>query len=282
MNEIRTGHTNVMTKENWLKAQGVEMTEIGYGTRAEIDSWMRLVQKVSGSFLGLETEEALCAHRQTVLDFMDRQEAICAKKNDEIVGLLLFSEKNNMLCFLAVDPAYRRACMRNGGNCIHNDDMRALLEEILESDLLLFSFPLYCYGMPAPLKALIDRTLPLSSMAMRKAGERYEHVEQADFSHLKYLMICGCGLPNSRHNFEPAVAQFKLCFPNQHTILIVPESPMFNAPEAESVTKPRLELIRRAGRQYAQNGEIDLALMAEITSPMIPEEVYAKIASGEM
>lgn len=174
------------------------------------------------------------------------------------------------------------SCMRNGGTCIHKDDMRALLEEILESDLLLFSFPLYCYGMPAPLKALIDRTLPLSSMAMRKAGERYEHVEQADFSHLKYLMICGCGLPNSRHNFEPAVAQFKLCFPNRHKILTVPESPMFQVPEAASVTKPRLELIRQAGRQYAQNGEIEPELMAQITSPMIPEEIYAKIASGEM
>ena len=55
------------------------------------------------------------------------------------------------------------SCMRNGGTCIHNDDMKAILEEILDSDLLIWSFPLYCYGMPAPLKALLDRTLPLSS-----------------------------------------------------------------------------------------------------------------------
>lgn len=172
------------------------------------------------------------------------------------------------------------SCMKNGGNCIFTDDMREILEEILESDLLIFSFPLYCYGMPASLKALIDRTLPLSSMAMRKVGERYEHIEQVDFSHLKYLMICGCGFPNARHNFEPAIAQFKLCFPNHHTIITVPESPMFNAAGAESVTKPRLELIRQAGRQYAEMGEIDAELMTEITSPMIPEEIYAKIANG--
>lgn len=172
------------------------------------------------------------------------------------------------------------SCMRNGGECIHKDDMKELLEEILESDLLIFNFPLYCYGMPAPLKALIDRTLPLSSMAMRKVGERYEHVEQADFSHLKYLMVCGCGFPNSRQNFEPAVAQFKLCFPHHHTIITVPESPMFNAPEAEVVTKPRLELLRQAGRQYAQTGNVDDALLAEIGSPMIPEVVYAQIING--
>ena len=174
------------------------------------------------------------------------------------------------------------ACKRNGGTCIHDDDMRAILDEILDSDLLLFSFPLYCYGMPAPLKALLDRTMPLSSMAMRKVGDRYEHVGQADFSRLRYMMICGCGFPNSQHNFEPAVAQFKLCFPCNHTIITIPESPMFNAPEATVVTEPRLRLVRQSGKQYAETGEIDTALLAEIASPMIPEEQYAAIVNGGM
>lgn len=172
------------------------------------------------------------------------------------------------------------ACMRNGGTCIHGDDMKAILEEILSSDLLIWSFPLYCYGMPAPLKALLDRTLPLSSMAMQKVGDRYEHVGQADFSHLRYLMICGCGFPNSKHNFEPAVAQFKLCFPGNHTIITVPESPMFNAPEAAVVTEPRLTRVKQAGRQFAETGEIDASLLEKICSPMIPDEQYAAIVNG--
>ncbi|MCR5289425.1 MAG: flavodoxin family protein [Treponema sp.] len=170
-------------------------------------------------------------------------------------------------------------CKRNGGTCVYKDDMRDILEEILASDLLLFNFPLYAYGMPAPLKALIDRTMPLSSMAMQKVGERYEHVGQADYSHLKYLMICGCGFPNSKLNFEPAVAQFTLCFPNNHTIITVPESPMFNAPEAAVVTMPRLELVKQAGKEYAQKGEISAELLAQVCSPMIPEDEYAKIVN---
>ena len=173
------------------------------------------------------------------------------------------------------------ACKRNGGTCIHDDDMRAILSEILESDLLPFSFPLYSYGMPAPLKALLDRTMPLSSMAMQKVGDRYEHVGQADFSRLRYMMICGCGFPNSKHNFEPAVAQFKQCFPCNHTIITIPESPMFNAPEAKIVTEPRLELVRQAGKQFAETGEINTALLAEIGSPMIPDEQYAAIVNGQ-
>ena len=172
------------------------------------------------------------------------------------------------------------SCMRNGGTCIHDDDMKAILNEILESTLLILSFPLYCYGMPASLKAVIDRILPLSSMAMQKVGDRYEHVGQADFSHLRYLMICGCGFPNSRHNFEPAVEQFRLLFPQRHTILTVPESPLFNAPKAAVVTEPRLQLVRQAGHQYAEKGIIEASLLAEITSPMIPEEQYAAIVNS--
>lgn len=173
------------------------------------------------------------------------------------------------------------ACKRNGGVCVRQDDMAGLLRKMLQSDVLLFSFPLHSYGMPASLKNLIDRTLPLSAMAMQKVGDRYEHVGQANYEHLRFLMLCGCGFPNSRRNFEPAIAQFELLFPNRHTILTMPESPMFSAPEAAPVTTPRLSLLREAGRQYAQSFAIDPALLEQIGSPMIPEDLYAKICSGE-
>ena len=55
---------------------------------------------------------------------------------------------------------------------------------------------------------------------------------------------------------------------------------MFNAPEAAIVTEPRLALVKQAGKQYAETGEIDAALLAEIGSPMIPEEQYAAIVNG--
>ena len=171
-------------------------------------------------------------------------------------------------------------CKQNGGHCVIDDDMGNILEQMLSSDLLLFSFPLHSYGMPAALKNLIDRMLPLSAMTMAEVNGRYVHVGQRDYSHLRYLMICGCGFPNSRRNFEPAVRQFELMFPNDHTILTVPESPMFNAPEAAVVTVPRLELVKNAGRQYAETGVIDAALLSEIGSPMIPEETYARIVNG--
>ncbi len=82
--------------------------KIELATKQDIDNWMNLVGKVKDSFPGLETEEALAEHRNTVLEFMDKACAICAKADNKIVGTLLFSKESNTLCFLAVDAEYRR------------------------------------------------------------------------------------------------------------------------------------------------------------------------------
>ena len=86
----------------------VDMVKIELGTEVDIDHWMYLVDKVKGNFPGLETKEALDEHRDTVLDFMSKNCAICAKYGEKIVGVLLFSKNPNILCFLAVDAEYRR------------------------------------------------------------------------------------------------------------------------------------------------------------------------------
>lgn len=82
--------------------------EIQIAKERDIDDWMGLVSQVKDQFPGMETEKALVEHRETVLGFVRKESAICARIGDKIVGALLFSKDQNMICFLAVDPAYRR------------------------------------------------------------------------------------------------------------------------------------------------------------------------------
>ena len=44
--------------------------KIGFAAPRELDGWMELVDKVKDSFPGLETKEALDAHRKTVQEFV--------------------------------------------------------------------------------------------------------------------------------------------------------------------------------------------------------------------
>ena len=79
-----------------------------FAEKKDIASWMKLVRQIRGDFPGLETEMSLDAHEQTVLRFMAKRQALCVWEADEIIGALLFSRRQNRICFLAVSPEHRR------------------------------------------------------------------------------------------------------------------------------------------------------------------------------
>ena len=85
------------------------MEEIAYGKPKDIGSWMELVKSVSWNFPGLETEEMIEEHKETVLHFMSSEQAMCMKdEKGNVIGVILFSREHNMICFLAVSPQSRR------------------------------------------------------------------------------------------------------------------------------------------------------------------------------
>lgn len=86
----------------------IEHIKVELGRPSDINSWMRLVRKVSWNFPGLETEQSIEEHKITVLKFMNDKRALCVKNEEDIIGVLLYSRKHNMICCLAVDPAYRK------------------------------------------------------------------------------------------------------------------------------------------------------------------------------
>ncbi len=82
--------------------------ELYEGGEKDIRAWMRLVRKLAWNFPGLETEEALLEYRRTVLRFMADGRALCASEGGQLAGILLFSRRQNRICFLAVAPERRR------------------------------------------------------------------------------------------------------------------------------------------------------------------------------
>lgn len=82
--------------------------EIRLAQAQDIDAWMALAEQVRDVFPGLETAEAMEEHRATVLRFIKNSSAVCGAEADRMAGILLFSRESGQLCFLAVDPSYRR------------------------------------------------------------------------------------------------------------------------------------------------------------------------------
>ena len=81
---------------------------VQFGTEKDITKWMKLVQEISWNFPGLETEEKIEDHKETVLRFMNKKQALCVKDREAVVGVCLFSRGRNMICCLGVSQQYRK------------------------------------------------------------------------------------------------------------------------------------------------------------------------------
>ena len=173
-------------------------------------------------------------------------------------------------------------CWQQGkGHCLIDDDQNGILDLYRTSDLIIWSFPLYCYGMPSHLKAVLDRTIPLMKMDMVQLSDgRVQHVALADFSKIHTVVISGCGFPDWEGNFDALKMQCKQCFGNL-TMVCVPETPMLNVPQAAVVADPLLDRFEAAGAEYAKDLSLSPETVAGLEAPMIPKEMYIRIVNGE-
>ena len=169
---------------------------------------------------------------------------------------------------------------KEDGHCVIDDDQNEILDLYRNADLIIWSFPLYCYGMPSHLKAVLDRTIPLVKMAMRQEADgRVCHEALADFSKLRTIVICGCGFPDWEGNFDALRMQCWQCF-RDLLLVCVPEAPMLNVPEAAVVADPLLAAFEKAGEEYARSLTLSSETIACLETPMIPKETYLRIVNG--
>ena len=166
------------------------------------------------------------------------------------------------------------------GHCVIDDDQNGILDLYRSADLIIWSFPLYCYGMPSHLKAVLDRTIPLVKMRMVQRDDgTVRHEALADFSRIHTLVICGCGFPDWDGNFDGLKLMCKTCFGNPDMVC-VPEAPLLNVPEAAPVADPLLARFERAGEEYAAALTLSPETVAELERPMIPRDEYIRGVNG--
>ena len=191
----------------------------------------------------------------------------------------------NVIRVIDKDIAPCRGCFgcweRMDGHCVIEDDQNAILDIYREADIIIWSVPLYCCGMPSLLKAFLDRTIPLVKMKMvQEENGTVRHVALADFSKIHTLVICGCGFPDWDGNFDGLKIMCRNGFGNLDMVC-VPETPMLNVPAAAPLADPKLARFEAAGEEYAAALTLSPETVAELESPMIPKEMYIRIVNGE-
>ena len=169
---------------------------------------------------------------------------------------------------------------REDGHYVIPDDQNAILDVYRDADLIIWSFPLYCYGMPSHLKAVLDRTIPLVKMKMvQQPDGTVRHEALVDFSRIHTVVICGCGFPHWEGNFDGLKHMCKTCF-GDPVMVCVPETPMLNVPAAAIVADPLLNRFEEAGAEYAANLRLSAETVAALETPMISADEYIRNVNG--
>ena len=181
------------------------------------------------------------------------------------------------------------------GTCCLQDDVAGIIEQILEADLIIWSFPLYYFGLPSRLKALMDRQLPMSLPFMSKGKESGGHPGRYDLSGKRYAAISTCGFYTPQGNYDGVNTQFDRIYGKDGYISVYcGEGELFRVPALRKRVDEYLSWVRRAGREFAVSfispasdsapsaaGPISSATWELLTQPLVPRDAFEEMADAD-
>lgn len=166
------------------------------------------------------------------------------------------------------------------GSCCIQDDMAVVIENMLWADVILWSFPLYYFSVPGPLKNLMDRQLPMVLPFMSQDSESGSHPARYDLSGKRHVVISTCGFHTAKGNYEGVTAIFDhLCGKGKYTTLFCGQGELFRVPELHERTDEYLFHVTQAGREFCAGG-VSSQTRAALETPLFPKAVFEAMADA--
>jgi multimeric flavodoxin WrbA len=181
---------------------------------------------------------------------------------------------------------------RTPGKCVQDDDMPLVLERILDSDVLIWAFPLYCYGMPALLQAVQERMLPLVKGDLIPMGDVHGHPLRYPGKKLHWVVLSNCGFPEQRH-FDALVMKFRQLAGaagggEPIDFILMAAGELLRAVEDDPEAREPLEALRAdlraAGEELAELGRLKDTTREGLSRPIterfgLSPDLYARAAN---
>ena len=165
-----------------------------------------------------------------------------------------------------------------GKRCI-SDDMQGVIEKILWADVIIWSFPLYYFGLPGPLKNLIDRQLPMALPFMSAEAESGGHPSRYDMSGKRTVVISTCGFYTAKGNYGGVTDLFdRLCGKGGYTELFCGQGELFRVKELAERTDEYLFWVRKAGEEF--RGDIREETRGKLDQNLFPRDVFEAMADA--
>lgn len=166
------------------------------------------------------------------------------------------------------------------GECCIHDDMQGVINIILWADVVVWSFPLYCFGLPGQLKTLIDRQLPMSLPFMSAETESGGHPSRYDMSGKRTVLISTCGFYTAKGNYDCVTSLYdRLCGKGGYTAIFCGQGELFRVKELSERTDEYLSWVKKAGQEFASGG-ITGETRSRLDQNLFPRDVFEAMADA--
>ena len=166
------------------------------------------------------------------------------------------------------------------GKCCMQDDMSSVIEAMLWADVTIWSFPLYYFSVPGPLKNLMDRQLPMVLPFMTADSESGSHPGRYDMSGKRTVVISTCGFYTAKGNYDGVNAMFDhLCGKNNYTPIYCGQGELFRVKELHQRTDEYLSYVADAGKEFCGGG-ISVSLREKLDTLLYPRETFEAMADA--
>lgn len=166
------------------------------------------------------------------------------------------------------------------GECCIRDDMQGVIDKILWADVVVWSFPLYYFGLPGQLKTLIDRQLPMSLPFMCTETESGGHPSRYDMSGKRTVVISTCGFYTAQGNYDCVTNLYdRLCGKGGYTAIFCGQGELFRVKELSERTDEYLSWVKKAGQEFASDG-ITGETRGKLDQNLFPRDVFEAMADA--
>ena len=135
--------------------------------------------------------------------------------------------------------------------------------------------------MPSRVKALLDRTLPLSLPFIgQEADGTATHPQRFRSDSPRVVLISTAGFYTLKRNIDALALQYAIMTPkNSLTTIFCPMGELFRQPALRGTTDAYLEKVRKAGREYASDFRISPETARALEEPLFPVDLFIEMAN---
>ena len=185
------------------------------------------------------------------------------------VEVINLREKNIKMC-----TGCYTCWIKTPGQCVHQDDMKEILEIRKGADIEVWATPLYIFGPTAMFKNFLDRSIPAyEPYIVEKDGLCSHPVRSGQSPDIVVISVAGfCELDHFAPMSDWLHFLAKRGLGNIRAEIYRPAAEFMSAPPLKAKTDEILAATARAGLEFVRDGRIQDETMKIIQQDMLPDK----------